>query len=98
MQKTDINGSYQYILCFEKEQEKLGKIIPNLISVLQTNEQLWIAYPKGSSKRYKSNLNREIIRSIIHHNKFNAVSLIAIDDNWSAMRVKPMELIKSGKK
>lgn len=95
---TNINIKYPFILSFEKDLDNLNKTVPTLISALETNGQLWIAYPKGTSKLYKSDLNRDIIRTVFQHHKFDGVSLIAIDDNWSAMRVKPEELIKSGKR
>ena len=47
--ETVIKGRYPYILSFEKEMETLIKNIPAQISALETNGQLWIAYPKGSS-------------------------------------------------
>jgi hypothetical protein len=95
---TEIIDTYPYILCFEKDKEKLDMIIPALISALEKNGQFWVAYPKGTSKLYKSNLNRDIIRNLFQQYKFDGVAIVAIDDNWSAMRVRSEELIKSGKK
>ena len=51
---------------------------------------LWISYPKGSSK-VKTDLNRDILRGLLHKEGLDAVAMISIDDVWSAMRFRPVK-------
>ena len=64
-------------------EENLG----NLRARLKPQGLLWITYPKGTSK-VETDLNRDIIRGYVESNGFKAVALVAVDDTWSAMRVK----------
>jgi hypothetical protein len=47
----------------------------------------WVAYPKLTSK-LASDLSRDIIAASAPNIKLNTVSQIAIDDDWSALRLK----------
>jgi hypothetical protein len=48
---------------------------------------LWVAYPKGSSK-ISTDLNRDILHKEMGRLGFTGVSLVSIDDTYSAMRFK----------
>jgi hypothetical protein len=48
----------------------------------------WLAYPKGTSKA-KSDINRDSIREYAASLGLDTVSLIAIDEVWSCLRLKP---------
>ncbi len=48
---------------------------------------IWPTYPKGTSKM-KSDVNRDSIREYATGVGLETVALIAIDDDWSAMRCK----------
>lgn len=50
---------------------------------------LWVAYPKGSSK-LKSDINRDSIREFAETVKLEAVSIVAINEDWSCLRFKAM--------
>ena len=49
---------------------------------------LWVSYPKKSGK-FKSDIDRDILNIYVHDLGWEGVSLIAVDENWSALRVKP---------
>ena len=49
---------------------------------------LWFAYPKRTSKRYKSNLTRNKLWEIFKGIGLQAVRQVAIDMDWSALRFK----------
>jgi hypothetical protein len=48
---------------------------------------LWISYQKISAKQ-DGDLNRDILRELLAEHNLKAVSLISINDVWSAMRFK----------
>jgi hypothetical protein len=49
---------------------------------------LWIAYRKGGA-RAGTDLDRDILREYLQPKGLTAVSLVALDATWSAMRFKP---------
>jgi hypothetical protein len=48
---------------------------------------LWFAYPKGTSKRYRCEINRDSGGNMMYAVGITAVRLIAIDTDWAALRV-----------
>ena len=49
---------------------------------------LWFAYPKGTSKRYASEINRDTGWNSLKAAGFETVRLVAIDQDWSALRFR----------
>jgi hypothetical protein len=56
---------------------------------------VWVAYPKGTSKRYRSDLNRDSGWASLGAAGFEPVRQVAIDEDWSALRFRRVEFIKS---
>jgi hypothetical protein len=48
---------------------------------------LWVCYPKGTSK-IPSEVNRDILWAAAKPYGFEGVAMVAIDEDWSAMRFK----------
>ena len=55
---------------------------------------LWFAYPKGTSKKYCCDFNRDTGWASITKIGFDTVRQIAIDEDWSALRFRRVEFIK----
>lgn len=49
---------------------------------------VWFVYPKQTSKRYKADVNRDTAWTIFEPLGWRAVSQVAIDDDWSALRFR----------
>ncbi|MGC1388875.1 MAG: hypothetical protein WA807_12765 [Steroidobacteraceae bacterium] len=58
---------------------------------------VWFAYPKGTSKKYSGELNRDNGWAPIRKFGFDSVRQVAIDEDWSALRFRRVEFIKRGK-
>jgi hypothetical protein len=56
---------------------------------------IWFAYPKGSSKRYRCEFNRDTGWAAVRAAGFDTVRQVAIDEDWSALRFRRTEYIKS---
>ena len=85
---TAAKGKYSFVLAFVTslaEGEKLGK---GLKKVLEEGCVLWVAYPKGTSKKYKSDYNRDTGHALMAKYGLDGVSLVSLNDDWSAMRFK----------
>lgn len=56
--------------------------------------RLWVAYRKGQSRKPDGQqpdevLHRDTLQKVLGEHGLDGVTLIAIDDTWSAMRVRP---------
>lgn len=80
---------YGFVLAFAPMKADLLKAAKTVLEALEKEAVLWFAYPKQTSKRYKSDLNRDICWEELKPLKLQPVRQIAIDDDWSALRFKP---------
>jgi hypothetical protein len=90
---ASIKANAEFILGFAttlKQVEELAQ----LSDKLATDGLLWIAYPKGTSKRFKCEFNRDTGWESIGEKGFEPVRQIAIDEDWSALRFRKVEHIK----
>jgi hypothetical protein len=76
----------------QKEVDTLGKAIAKKA---EGDAVVWFAYPKGSSKNYKSEINRDSGWRILGDAGFEPVRMVAIDEDWSAVRFRRAEFIKT---
>jgi hypothetical protein len=77
------------VIAFAKDDAELRRIAPQAIKTLKTGGLLWLSYPKGSAKT-KTDLDRDVLRETIgERHGLEGVSLVAVDQMWSAMRFKP---------
>lgn len=83
-----------FILIFVQQQEQIAKHVDKL-SRAKGDAIVWFAYPKKSSKTYQSNINRDDGWQPIGKAGFEGVRQVAIDDDWSALRFRRVEFIKS---
>jgi len=56
---------------------------------------VWFAYPKGTSKKYKCDFNRDTGWDVLKALGFETVRAVAIDRDWSALRFRRVEFIKA---
>ncbi len=75
------------IQVFVYSRKGLEAQLPNLKNSLKPKGILWVSYPKGTSK-IKSDVNRDSIREYGQSIGLEAVALVALDDTWSALRLK----------
>lgn len=59
---------------------------------------IWIAYPKGTSKRYRCEFNRDSGWKVLTTAGFETVRMVAIDEDWSALRFRRAAFVKSVKR
>ena len=95
--KTDIKSinEMEFALTFVKTQTEIDKIVPLIDKKLKGDGIVWFAYPKGTSQKYKSEINRDKGWDILGKADFETVRQVAIDDDWSALRFRKVEFIKT---
>jgi hypothetical protein len=85
------------IQLFVKSRKELETQLPPLKNVIKPGGLFWITYPKGSSKT-AADINRDSIWDYANTLSMTGVAMIAIDDTWSALRVKIAENSKAKKR
>jgi hypothetical protein len=72
-------------------EEWVHKVIP----MLNEDAVWWISFPKKSSK-IKSDISRDILAAMVQNaTQFRPVSNVAIDDDWSALRFRHQDKVKT---
>ena len=82
-----LDGSHDWILFFAADRAALESGLPGAAAALDSPGTLWIAYPKGSSKR-QSDLTRDKGWDSLRDQDLMWLSLISIDDAWSAFSLR----------
>ena len=85
----------QFALAFVRQQVELDHLSKILAAHSAGDALLWFAYPKGTSKRYTCDFSRDSGWDVIRNAGFDSVRQIAIDEDWSALRFRRVEYIKS---
>lgn len=94
--ENNLEGKFDFIHLFAKNKAEVDEMGPAVVEAVKPEGVLWISYPKGSSK-IKSDISRDKGWDSIKAKGFQGVSLISVDETWSAMRFRPIELSKSKK-
>jgi hypothetical protein len=82
-------------LAFAMTQAQLDRASKLLATGSEGDAVLWFAYPKGTSKRYVCEFNRDAGWGVIRAAGFESVRMVAIDEDWSALRFRRLEYVKS---
>ncbi len=89
------DGKYDFVQGFALNAEVANELKPKMMKALNSGGLLWISYPKGSSKKYKSDINRTTLWDFFGEFEYEPVSQVAIDEDWSTIRYKHVDEIKS---
>jgi hypothetical protein len=88
-----------FALAFVTKDAEVAALAKTLPPVLLGDAVLWFAYPKGTSKRYASELTRDTgAWNALGAAGFETVRMIAIDEDWTAKRLRRAEYIKTLKR
>ena len=84
----------EFGLAFAVTQAQLDRASKIFAAASEGDVVLWFAYPKGTSKRYSCEFNRDSGWSVIRAAGFDSVRMVAIDEDWSALRFRRLEFVK----
>lgn len=87
-----------FSLAFVKTQEQLDAAIAAVTPKARGDAVVWFAYPKKSSKKYTCEFSRDSGWEALGAAGFEGVRQVAIDQDWSALRFRRAEYIKSMKR
>jgi hypothetical protein len=89
----DLN-EIEFSLAFVTKQTEVDTLGKSIAKKAKGDAVVWFAYPKGTSKRYKSEVNRDNGWRVLGELGFEGVRSVAIDEDWSAARFRRVEFIK----
>ena len=85
-------GQCDFVQLFVKNMDDLQKFLPVAAQAVKHDALLWIAYPKGGAKA-GTDLNRDILWDAVSQHNLSGVTLVSLDEIWSAMRFRPSERV-----
>jgi hypothetical protein len=103
-------GKVGFAMVFAVLKAELEELIRQVVPLLDSDAVFWICYPKGTSKKYRCNFNRDTGWELLGEYNMEPVRQVAIDEDWSALRFRnanqitnftrssKMALSKEGKK
>jgi hypothetical protein len=93
--KRAISGNPGFTLAFVVTQAELASASARVAKACSGDCVVWMVYPKGTSKKYKCEFNRDSGWSVLGAAGFEPVRMVAVDEDWSALRFRRIEHIKS---
>ena len=93
--KRSVAGASSFAMAFVITQAELDAASRRLAAACTGDAVLWMVYPKGSSRKYRCEFNRDSGWPVLGAAGFEPVRMVAIDEDWSALRFRRVEHIKS---
>ena len=80
--------SIEFVIAFVTRRAEVDAAVKLIVPKTDGDVVLWFAYPKGTSKRVAGEINRDSGWESLQSAGFETVRLVAIDEDWSALRFR----------
>lgn len=90
-----ISGTSEFAMAFVVTEAQLRAASRTLAKACTGDAVLWMVYPKGTSKKYRCEFSRDSGWPTLAAAGFEPVRMVAVDDDWSALRFRRVEHIKT---
>lgn len=87
-----------FSLAFVTKQKEVDTLAKAVGRKATGDAVIWFVYPKGTSKKYKCEFNRDTGWAALGEAGFEGVRMVAIDEDWSALRFRRAEFVKTMKR
>jgi hypothetical protein len=84
-----------FMLAFVTRKSQVDALARAVAARTPGDSIVWFAYPKGTSKKYTCDFNRDTGWGALQALGFDTVRAVAIDEDWTALRFRRVEYIKS---
>lgn len=84
-----------FVMTFAITQAAVDEASKTIAAWAPGDAIVWMVYPKGTSKKYTCEFNRDSGWSVLGQAGFEPVRQVAVDEDWSALRFRRVEFIKS---
>jgi len=85
--RTDDLDDADAALFFAVKRSDLERLRSQLVAVARKDRLVWLGYPKA--RQLGTDLNRNSLWELLVGDGIRPVRQIAIDDTWSALRIRP---------
>lgn len=83
---------YDFMMLFSTEAAQMKAELEKIVALGQHDGLFWVCYPKGTGD-IKSDIKRETVGKTAALFGLKPVTQIALNTTWSAMRVRPLEMV-----
>jgi hypothetical protein len=95
--KRKVSGPSSFAMAFVITQAELDAASGKLAAACADDAILWMVYPKGTSKKYRCEFNRDSGWGVLTAAGFESVRMVAIDEDWAALRFRRSAHVKRKK-
>jgi hypothetical protein len=88
------DGPFEVVQLFARTRRDLDAGIAQAMNTAGSDGILWVSYPKLSSTS-ASDLSRQGIWDALNGTGWEPVTQVAVDETWSALRIRPSERVGS---
>jgi hypothetical protein len=85
----------EFWLAFVTRKDEVDALAPQIARRAPGDAIVWFAYPKGSSKKYTCDFNRDTGWDAMKKLGFETVRSAAIDEDWTALRFRRKQYVKA---
>jgi hypothetical protein len=93
--EIDPRFPYNFIIIFVTNISEIETFTPIALHNLLCDGVLWFCYPKKTSKKLSSDIDRNTGWKPLNDCGFHGIRLVSIDEDWSALRFRSIRFIKS---
>ena len=90
-------GPFEVVQLFARNRQELDAAIGQAMATAGEDGILWISYPKLASVA-ASDLSRQAVWDALAGSGWEPVTQVAVDETWSALRIRPTEKVGSRKR
>jgi hypothetical protein len=84
--------NHDFVLLFVANEQEFSERIRQALAALGYDSLFWLAYPKKSAV-IAVDLSRDRVWKLMIPTGLRPVTQIALDETWSALRFRPIELV-----
>jgi len=84
------SGQADFVHVFVESRAQFTERFPQAAAACREDSLLWVSYPKSNGKK-TYDINRDSLWSLLLPTGFHPLSQVALDEEWSALRVKRNE-------
>jgi hypothetical protein len=92
--KRSVSGRASFAMAFVVTEAQRDSASRKLANACRGDDIVWMCYPKGTSKKYRCEFGRDSGWSVLAAAGFDTVRMVAIDEDWCALRFRRVEYIK----
>jgi hypothetical protein len=85
----------QFVIAFVLSMAEIEAIFEKILPFLQPDSIVWFCFPKGSSKKYPVDINRDKGWEFLKSKDFLPVRIVSINMDWSGLQFRHRQLISA---